>query len=258
MRYKITLFLILASFSVSTAALANEPYVAVSGGVTLPEDSNNRGQTTSNIPATVAFGAIPTGTAIAWDTKFKTGYDLSLHAGYRLDGGLRAELQGFFNANDIDGHRNLTVGGANIDAVDSAVLTRGAASAANPRVGQILADGRGKVKAYGVIANAFYDFNKGGSLQPFVGAGAGFQRTDIRFTPSGVDIADAKKTVFAYQLMAGATYKIGPSLEVFGQYTFRNPDRARIPLNLLPANLGVQSKKSILSLGLRLPLGGGK
>ncbi|NJM50553.1 MAG: porin family protein [Sphingomonadales bacterium] len=237
-------------------AHAGEPYIGGSVGVTLPNDSENSGETTAAIPATADFPAIPSGTSVDWRTGFNSGFDLNLNGGYRFDNGFRFEVQGFYNENDIDNHRDLLVGGTNIDGVDSAVLTRGAASATNPLVGEVLADGQGKLKTYGAMANIFYDFNKTGNLQPYLGGGAGVQFTDVRFIPSGVDVADDNATVFAWQGMAGLTYKIGPSMEIYGQYTYRAADRAGIALNLLPADLEVDSDQSIVSLGLRIPFGG--
>ncbi|MFC4292248.1 outer membrane protein [Sphingorhabdus arenilitoris] len=241
---------------IAGTAHAGEPYIGGSVGVTLPDDSQNRGETTAPIAATADFPAIPSGTPVEWRTGLDSGFDLNLMGGYRFDNGFRVELQGFYNENGVDSHTELLVGGANIDGVDSAVLTRGAASATNPLVGDVLAVDDGKLKTYGAMANIYYDFNKEGALQPYIGAGAGVQVTDVRFIPSGVDVANDDATVFAWQGMAGLTYKIGPSMEVFGQYTYRSADRARIALNLLPADLEVDSDQSILSLGVRIPFGG--
>jgi hypothetical protein len=57
--------------------------------------------------------------------------------------------------------------------------------------------------------------------------------------------------------MAGATYKIGPGLEIFGQYNYRDAGSTKMQLDLLPADLNAKSRQSIFSLGLRVPIGGG-
>ena len=46
-----------------------------------------------------------------------------------------------------------------------------------------------------------------------------------------------------------------PGMEVFGQYNYRSSDRVNIPLSIVPATFDVQNKASVLSLGLRIPLG---
>jgi predicted porin len=58
--------------------------------------------------------------------------------------------------------------------------------------------------------------------------------------------------------MAGATYKISPNFEVFGQYNYRDAGSTKLELDLLPADLDAKSKQSIFSLGLRIPFGGGE
>jgi opacity protein-like surface antigen len=233
-----------------------QTYVGVSVGATLPEDSKNNGAFTADVPATADFPAITTGTELGWTTEFDTGYNISAQVGHRFDGGFRVEGEFNYNRAGIDTHRNLTVGDTNIDSVDSAVLTRGAASTSNPTVGTVIDSGIGKQQSYGVFANAYYDFNSGGSFQPYVGGGVGGQKVKFDYRPSDVDVGQGRDTNFAWQLMAGATYKIGPGMEIYGQYNYRDAGSTKMNLDLLPAELNAKSKQSIFSLGLRIPLGG--
>lgn len=240
----------------ATPAMAGEPYVGVSVGATLQQKSNDRGTFTSAVPATAAFPAIASGTPLTLETRFKTGFNIAGQAGYRFDNGFRVEAEVAYSENDVKRHNNLTVGGTNIDALDVAVLTRGVPAAANPRVGAVIGNGgKGRARNFSVFANAYYDFNREGSLQPYIGAGLGVQQAKIRYQPSDVPVANGKKSVFAYQLIAGLTYKISPGMEVFGQYNYRSSDRVNIPLSIVPATFDVQNKASVLSLGLRIPLG---
>jgi opacity protein-like surface antigen len=256
MRKTIITLIALAIMGSATAAQAGETYVGASAGLNLQSDSKNKGKTTAAIPATAAFPAIATDTDVAWTTKFDNGLDLNLLAGHRFDNGFRIEVQGFYNKAGVDRHENLAVGGTVIDAVDSAVLTRGAASATNPTVGAVLSTDNGSVKNYGIFANALYDIKASDTFMPYIGAGIGYQNTKVKFNPSGVAVANDSKGVFAYQGIAGATYKLSPSFEIFGQYTYRIADRAKVNLTLLPANLGVKNKQSIFNLGFRIPFGG--
>lgn len=245
------------SFALTGVAHAGEPYVGASAGLNLPSDSKNRGEFEGDVAATADFDAIASGTDLDWTTELNEGLDLNLLAGYRFDNGFRVELQGFYNESSVDLHRDLAVGGTIIDGVDSAVLTRGAADAANPTVGAVLSTDDGQIKNYGLFANALYDFQISETIVPYVGAGVGFTRQDVEYAPSGIDVVDDKKTRFAYQAMAGLTYKLSPSFELFGQYTYRNTDRGDYDVNLLPATLGVKSEQSLFNVGFRIPLGGG-
>ncbi|WP_379549495.1 outer membrane protein [Qipengyuania sp. DGS5-3] len=233
------------------------PYIGLSGGLVLPGDSSNSGEFDADVPATEDFGEIPAETPLGWETDFDNGFAISGQAGYKLSNGFRVELQGDYNEYDVGTHTGLTVGETDIDASDVAILTRGAADDANPTVGAVIADGQGQVKNFGLFTNAFYDLNRGGTIQPYVGAGVGYQWTDVEFSPSGVDVADDDDGAFAYQLMAGASVAVSESFDLFAQYTYRDTfGDADIPLNLVPATLGVETQQSILSAGVRLKLGG--
>ncbi len=248
---------VVGAFAVPSAALAEGPYVGVSGGIALPSDSQNSGEFDADVAATADFDAIPAETPLEWNTEFDNGLALSGQVGYAFQNGFRVELEGAYSEYDVSGHSGLTVGGADIDGVDVAVLTRGAADPANPTVGTVIADGQGSVTNFGLFGNVFYDIKTGGAFKPYVGAGLGYQWVDSEFTPSGVDVADEDDGGLAYQLMAGASYAVSPRAEVFGQYTYRaNTEDADIDLNLVPATLGIESDQSIISAGVRFKFGG--
>ncbi len=246
----------LAALGLSSVATA-QTYVGVSVGATLPQDSKNKGEFTADVPATTAapvYPAIPTGTELGWRTKFDTGYNISGQVGHRFAGGFRVEGEFNYNRAGIKRHRGVTVGGTDIDAVDASVLTRGATVGAT--VGTVVDSGIGKQQSYGLFANAYYDFNSAGSFQPYVGGGIGGQKVKFDYRPSDIDVGQGSDTNFAWQLMAGATYKIGPAMEIYGQYNYRDAGSTKMRLDLLPADLNAQSKQSIISLGLRIPIGG--
>ena len=251
----------IALVAVPSAAFADDrtdgPYIGISGSVALPNDSANTGETTAEIPATDDFGSIPNGTEIAWDTDFDTGYAINGQVGYAFENGFRLEVEGSYSEYDVNSHSGLLVGGADIDGVDSAVLTRGAADSANPLVGEVLADGQGSVSNFGLFGNVFYDLSTGSGFKPYVGAGLGYQWVDVDYRPSGVEVGADDDGVFSYQLMAGASYAVTDSVELFGQYTYRDTtEDAEVPLTLLPATLDVESTQSLLSAGVRVKFGG--
>ncbi len=248
----------LVSPLVLAAPAAAQTYIGGSGGISLQSDSDNKGNFTGAVPATTVapiYPAIPVDTTLAWKTEFDKGLNLNAFVGHRFEGGIRVEAQVSYTKNGVKRHSGVEVGGANIDAVDASVLTRGPTLGAT--VGTIVGSGIGKTKNLGLFANAYYDIDTGSAFQPYVGVGAGFSQNKVDFRPSDVDVGQGKKTKFAYQAMAGATFKVGESLEVFGQYTYRNNGRTKFGLDLLPADLGVKSTQSIFSLGVRIPLGGG-
>jgi opacity protein-like surface antigen len=257
---KLSLLLAAAIAVLTMSDLAQaQTYVGVSGGVTMPNDSKNKGTFTGTVPATTVapiYPAIPSGTDLAWKTEFDRGYNISGQIGHRFEGGFRVEAEFNYNRAGIKRHSGVTVGTANIDAVDASVLTRG--TTVGSTVGTVVDSGIGKQSSYGAFANGYYDFNSGGKLQPYVGAGIGLQRTKFDYRPSNIDIGQGSKTNLAWQAMAGVTYKISPSFEVFGQYNYRDSGSTTMKLDLLPADLKAKSRQSILALGLRIPFSGGE
>jgi opacity protein-like surface antigen len=244
-----------AAIAFASSAQA-QTYVGVSVGATMPNDSKNKGEFTATVPATTAapiYTAIPTDTELGWKTEFDTGYNVSAQIGHRFEGGFRVEGEFNYNRAGVKRHSGVTAGGTNIDAVDASVLTRGPALGAT--VGAVVNSGIGKQESYGVFTNAYYDFNSGGSFQPYVGAGVGLQKAKFDYRPSNVDVGQGSDTNFAWQLMAGATYKISPSFEIYGQYNYRDAGSTKMELDLLPADLNAKSKQSIFSLGIRIPFG---
>lgn len=251
----VTTALALGIGALPSAALADGPYVGLSGGLSLPEDSSNSGEITSDIAATDDFDAIAAGTPLGWNTEFDEGFQISGQLGYAFDNGLRVEFEGNYTEYGVDTHTGLTVGAGNIDALDVAVLTRGPADAANPTVGTVIADGQGDVTSFGLFGNIFYDIQTGSGFKPYVGAGVGLQSVDVEYVPSGVDIADESDEIISYQLMAGASFEVTPSIELFGQYTYRDGfEEAEVDLNLLPATLGIETAQSVVSAGVRVKL----
>jgi len=241
--------------AVPSVALAEGPYFGVSGGIALPNDSENSGQFDETVPATADFDAIAADTALAWNTEFDTGFAINGQVGYAFDNGLRVEAEVAYSEYGVDAHSGLNVGGADIDALDVAVLTRGAAAATNATVGAVLADGQGDVSSIGLFGNVFYDIQTGSGFKPFVGAGVGVQSVSVDYVPSGVAVADESDTVLSYQLMAGASYEVTEKVELFGQYTYRAGfDDADVELDLLPATLGVETGQSIVSAGVRVKI----
>lgn len=73
----------------------------------------------------------------------------------------------------------------------------------------------GRVKNYGALVNLIYDFNKNGAFQPYVGAGVGYGRTEVKLngnTLGGlVDVNDSNDGLIAQGLL-GVGFKITDSL----------------------------------------------
>ena len=148
----------------------------------------------------------PTG-ILARNTSIKSdwGYVAVGSIGWGFGNGIRAELEGNYRNNSI---RSASIGG------------RGATSTG------------GTIHQYGVMANAFYDFNlglnvAGVGITPYVGAGAGYGFSDWRNVrgsgPGGSVRIDDRDGRFAYQGIAGLAFGLGsvvPGLSLTAEYRF--------------------------------------
>ena len=122
-------------------------------------------------------------------------------------------------------------------------------------MGEVIADGQGQVSNFGIFANVAYDLDTGSGFKPYVGAGIGYQWTDVEFVPSGVPVTDDSDSAFAYQAFAGVSFEVLERAEVFGQATYRASfSDADTDRSLLPATLAVETEQTTLTVGLRFRL----
>lgn len=232
-----------ACFAIAIAGNANaQTYVGVSAGISVPHNVNNQGATTASGSA-AADGGLPAGTPVGFKTSFDVGYNFAAQIGHRFDNGFRLEGEVAITRADVRRFSDLTVG------------SQGGTQPAGLTSGQVIGSGIGSQRGIAGFANAYYDVNTGTAFQPYLGGGIGIQETKFTYNPSATFSGVGKETNFAWQLMAGATYKLGPKFELFGQYNYRDGGKTTIPLKNVPANVEGRSRQSLVSVGFRIPLG---
>lgn len=241
-----------------SSAHAQEWYVGGSIGILSQDDSSNAGSTgaftTGNgAPAVPNGTAVAAGTPYGWNTEFEDGMAASAEVGLRYGGGLRSGLELAYSKADVDRHSGVQLGGTVIDAVDAAVLT-GSATQLGATVGAVVDDGRGEITNTALFVNAYYDFDLGNGLQPYVGAGIGFAQVEVDYSPSGVGIINGDDTAFAWQLKGGLTWKFDPRWEAYGEYAYRQTDDISFDNQLFPGTLDIENSQSVVSIGLRYRL----
>ena len=101
---------------------------------------------------------------------------------------------------------------------------------------------RATVNATSAMVNAYYDFNRGGRWQPYVGIGGGYARVDVKHLDHD--------TSWAWQAMAGIGYELGEHTTVdVGYRYFDVPD-----LNLAGDN-SAEYKHQAVTVGVRYAFG---
>lgn len=163
------------------------------------------------------YARVTAGWSIAQDQDFSTvngNIDTELDAGYALTaalghdyGNLRGEIELSYRENEVDGHK---------------------------LNGTAVSPSGGESSALALMANGYYDFDTQTQITPYVGAGIGFARVDVKdYSAAGNnDVADGDETVFAYQVIAGLEYPVSPRTSLTGEYRYFATTDVDIDTNL--------------------------
>jgi outer membrane protein OmpA-like peptidoglycan-associated protein len=199
--------------AMASAQPVTGPYIGVGAGanwVNNPERFDVTGETRGNLLN------LPPGVRVenAGKVNFELGYAAVISLGWGFGNGFRAEVEGNFRENEVDS-------------------IRGFGLAPIARTG-------GFQRTYGVMGNAFYDFDPGflgigpSYVQPYLGVGAGYMWTDfhnirgVSGAPGAAGLQiysnDTDSGRFAYQGIAGVavpfTWLGVPGLTLTAEYRF--------------------------------------
>ncbi len=248
---------LIAGSLASAPAFAQEWYAGGAISYVNQSDSDNSGSTGAFTTGNLGDGStldVAAGTPYGWTTEFDSATGFSAEFGARYASGFRSGLEIAFSSADVDTHKNVTLGGGSIDAVDAAAIA-GSPTPLGVTVADVVADGQGDISSTAIFANAYYDFNRTGSFQPYVGAGIGFADIDVSYKPSGIGVIDDGETKFAYQLKAGATYRLNDTFELYGEYAYRATEDIETNNDLFPGTLEIENQQNIFSVGARYRFG---
>ncbi|MEX3014352.1 outer membrane protein [Gymnodinialimonas hymeniacidonis] len=185
---KLSPLVIAAFIAVGTGASAQslqDRYGFVFGGVTFEGQSDFDGVIT------------PPGGLQSVDTDYDSGFNFGIGVGATIAPSVRAEVELSYTQSDAD-----------------QIFFSGNGSAAEVNVD-------GGIRATTLFANALYDFDTGGPFTPYLGAGLGaaFIEQDLVYGP-GVAVNE-DDTVFAAQLIAGASYDLSDALALTADLRYR-------------------------------------
>ncbi len=132
------------------------------------------------------------GLGLAGEAAFDTGFVVGGAIGYRLFDNLRAEA-------------NLRYRKADVDKVTSGAVTL---------------KGVGDVGILTLMANVYVDFDFGYAIKPYIGGGIGIGFVDVDKGSSNILIVDDNETEFAWNLMAGASYRVFENADLTFGYRY--------------------------------------
>jgi OmpA-OmpF porin, OOP family len=182
-----------AAVAIATPAFAADgPYVGVEGGVTFPQ-KNNFDVDLTNPTTTTHY-------ADGFQTKYKTGYDVDLLAGYKL-GLIRLEAEG--------GYKRAKVKSFGV----STPLLTDATTAAGAPVTAANFDAGNHIGLWSLMGNALLDsdFGAGSKLGGYIGGGAG---------RAWASYAGDKDSAWAFQGIAGLRYALSPNIDAGIKYRY--------------------------------------
>jgi len=149
---------------------------------------------------------------IAWATE---GWYARVDAGYSVDGALKVSGGDLDFDNDWSGHAGLGYAFQNGFRLEGEGAYRQ----------NDLSDIAGDVNATAAMANLYYDFNRDGAIQPYVGVGVGVAKIDVNGAAAGLVSFDDNDTVAAYQGMAGVAIPLSERLDLdVGYRYFKAPE----------------------------------
>lgn len=254
---KTTVFLA-AGIAMAGVASAQEYYAGGSIGFSQQNDSDNRGLTGAFTTGNLGDGTtldVASGTSYGWSTEFDNGTAFAGEFGARYGSGFRSGVELVYSQSEVDTHTGVTLGGGSIDAVDAAAIA-GSPTALGVTVAEVVADGQGEITNTALFVNGYYDFNQAGALQPYLGAGIGFADVSVNYQPSGITVIDDSETKLAYQVKAGATWRLEGAWEMFGEYAYRATEDVELTNQLFPGTLEIENTQNVFSVGARYRFGG--
>ncbi|HVT24011.1 MAG TPA: outer membrane beta-barrel protein [Rhizomicrobium sp.] len=209
-----------------SSADAAQPYASLFGGASFLQSQNMSGKNFTRTTAAYYTGQ----STQSVDTAFKTGFVLGGNAGIEWGSGLRTELELAFRQNSSKNHARLrthyryqfftyisTGEGGGYTTITTAQ------GGQDNRVPANL-----KMRAWSLMANAWYDFDLGLPVTPYVGGGLGMAMVKIsgdlgRYDGSTLSILrlhEKNDTVFAWQVGAGVSIPISDNMKLFADYRY--------------------------------------
>jgi len=174
--------------------------------------------------------------------EYNLGYGGALAIGYGFGNGLRAELEGSYRYNEVDGMSGFGAGSFNLI--------------------------RGSQRTYGAMVNLLYEFDLSPRFRPYLGAGVGWMWTEwhaVRGTNSVARIgSDDTASDFAYQLIAGFAVPLSQRWALTLDYRFMqvvDPELDGLAARVVPPNgvargkIETESFNHAVMLGVRYNFG---
>lgn len=201
----------------ATAAQAADSYLSLFGGASLLQKPNLKGGSHTH-STTYQFQS-----SQSIDTSFKTGFVVGGNWGVDW-GAFRTEIELAFRQNQSSSSGRVTTH-YKYGLVTTGVHTTSSTDHVVPL--------NLKLRAYSLMANAWYDFHDlglPGGITPYVGGGIGGANVQLSGSIDGAKLISTNDFVFAWQVGAGVSVPLTDSLKAFLDYRYFAADGAQLKL----------------------------
>ncbi|MES1159113.1 MAG: outer membrane protein, partial [Terricaulis silvestris] len=209
----------------------------------------------SRITQTVALAALMTGVAGA--AHATEGWYGRADVGYSLKGDFDVEDgTGLYSWGQPDLEKDWTEGVGLGYAFSNGLRFEGEISHRFNQIERIPSfDQGGDVHVWSAMFNGYYDFNKGGSIQPYIGGGVGSARVNANGAddiPPPHFSFDDSDTVIAWQAMAGVAFAVSDQLDLDVGYRYFSAQNVEFTANDPTAtDRQADYKNTAVTVGLR-------
>ena len=97
------------------------------------------------------------------------------------------------------------------------------------------------------MLNGYYDIDLESNFTPYVGAGLGY--TNMKINEKAGDTFSDRKSVFAWQLIGGVSYKCSDMVDVFGEYRYCSDEKPEFEQDAV--KIKIEYATQIVNLGVR-------
>jgi len=222
--------------STMSSAEAAEPYASLFGGLSFMPSQTMAGHNHTRTAASYYTAT----SSQSVETSFKTGFVIGGNAGIEWGNGLRTEIELAFRQHTSNKRAHLkthyhsqyltyaTTGEGDYAYTEGGhkITTIGTFDTASDR--DVAA--RLKLRAWSLMANAWYDFDLGLPITPYVGGGMGLAMVKVSGMLDGNTLFEKNDNVFAWQIGAGASMPITDSTKLFVDYRYFAADDAHLKL----------------------------
>jgi len=237
----------IVSVSSATSAEAAQPYASIFGGLNFLQSQKMSGH---NFTRTTTSLTLQSDQSL--DASFKTGFVVGGNAGIEWGNGLRTEVELAFRQNDSHSRAHLKT---HYSYGFITTTTTGEGESSHTFRTHVTRDSQSnevpaniRMRAWSLMANAWYDFDLGLPITPYVGGGVGLAmvkisgslgRTNLAYTSDGdpaprtlsvEHLYEKNDTVFAWQLGVGASMPITDTVKAFVDYRYFAADDAHLKL----------------------------